>query len=584
MSQGRSAHSPPLESWPDAERQLVHFDQAWQSPTPPRIEDFLLGQAVADPARRQLLTELVKIDLEYRSRAGMCLSSMDMTAADRPKRAGPRLEDYVQRYPELGPLDQLPVDVIGEEYWVRHCWGDSPRHDEYLAHFAAQQPQLQDRLRQIDADLALERGGERPIIDTSHKAAALLGCSADLPKPVPLTISVAQLTECLRQYRLLSAAQLEELAHDLQRHCADARALAKELLQRGWLTAYQVNQLLQGHGADLLLGPYVMMERLGEGGTGQVFKARHQAMNRIVALKLIRKELVADVDVVNRFYREIQLISQFTHPHVVHAYDAGPLGGTHYLVMEFVEGITLDRLVKQCGPLPVAQACDYIRQAALGLQHAHERGLVHRDLKPSNLLASGGVVSVGASTDDTCHSPLAAHQVVKILDLGLARFRKSTDGELTSTMTPSGPVTMGTPDYMAPEQALDFHGVDTRADIYSLGCTFYYLLTGQPPFSGGTLAQKLLGHQQVEPPAVQGLRADVPASVAAVLRKMLAKEPAHRFQRARGSCLRAGLGVGPESWPSCHANNRGFPWPGVWQFTNTERARRFRGLARAASL
>jgi serine/threonine-protein kinase len=163
-------------------------------------------------------------------------------------------------------------------------------------------------------------------------------------------------------------------------------------------------------------GPYLLLEKLGEGGNGTVYKARHQAMKRVVALKVVRKELLGDAEVVGRFYREIEVLSQISHPNIVHAYDAGPIGGDLVLAMEFVDGIDLDRLVKESGRLPAAQACEYIRQAAVGLQHAHERGLIHRDIKPSNLLVSGvvsgGVVSGDKTTDSlhtTHHSPLTIH-------------------------------------------------------------------------------------------------------------------------------------------------------------------------------
>ena len=240
-------------------------------------------------------------------------------------------------------------------------------------------------------------------------------------------------------------------------------------------------------------------------------------MNRIVAFKLIRKDLLADREVVGRFHREIQLVSSLTHPNVVHAYDAGPMGDNYFLAMEYVEGIDLARLVRQQGPLPVERACDFIRQAALGLQHIHERGLVHRDIKPSNLLVAQG-------------SGLPPGGVVKILDLGLARLHRPANGELTRDLTTHNPVTMGTLDYMAPEQALDFHEADIRADIYSLGCTFYFLLTARPPFPDGTLTQKLLRHQQAKPVPVGQVRSEVPPQVTAAIHKMMAKAPADRYQ------------------------------------------------------
>jgi serine/threonine protein kinase len=272
-----------------------------------------------------------------------------------------------------------------------------------------------------------------------------------------------------------------------------------------------IEQPLQENGRDLTLGSYLLLARLGQGGMGEVFKARHQRMNRIVALKVIRKERLADADSVRRFEREAKAAARLFHPNIVTVYDADQDGETHFLAMEYVEGIDLAKLVRRSGPLPVAQACEYVRQASLGLQHAYERGLVHRDIKPANLLLAneGGVV--------------------KILDMGLARLSRLMDEEASSILTQEGEV-MGTPDFMAPEQAIDPHRVDIRADIYSLGCTLYYLLTGKPPFPGGTLAQKLLWHQQAETPNLAKLRSGVPRGLVAILFKMLTKRPEDRYQ------------------------------------------------------
>jgi serine/threonine-protein kinase len=328
-------------------------------------------------------------------------------------------------------------------------------------------------------------------------------------------VSTSALVDVLRRSPLLTPAQQGELVHTLQGRFPDARLLARQLLERGWLTSYQINQLVQGKGGDLVLGPYVLLERLGEGGTGRVFTARHQHMNRIVALKIIRPELVSDAEVVARFRREVQVVSQLTHPNIVHAYDAGPAGGTYFLVTEYVVGTDLDRLVKQKGRLSVEQACDFLRQALLGLQHIHEQRLVHRDIKPSNLLVTEAHGSQPGG-------------VLKILDLGLARLQRPVDGELTGKMT-GAIVTLGTLDYMAPEQALDFHGVDIRGDIYSLGCTLYFAMTGQPPFASGTVTQKLMRHQQAQPLAVEQFRSDVPTALATTVKRMMAKRPEERF-------------------------------------------------------
>ena len=321
--------------------------------------------------------------------------------------------------------------------------------------------------------------------------------------------SVAPLVDALRAARVLEPGPLAELDR-LGASFPGPRALAGELIRRGWLTPYQANQLLQGKGADLLLGSYVLLERLGEGGMGQVFKARHWKLGKVVALKLIRKERLENPDAVRRFQREIHAAAQLDHPNIVRAIDADEVDGTHLLVMEYVPGADLAQLVKQAGPLPVDRACDYIRQAALGLQHASERGLVHRDIKPPNLL-------------------LTPQGVVKILDMGLARLNRGDDGEGISVMTVEGAV-MGTPDYMAPEQALDSHSVDIRADLYSLGCTLYFLLTGKVPFPGGSLGEKIARHQMREPQPVEQLRPGTPPGVAAVLRKLMAKRPEDRYQ------------------------------------------------------
>jgi len=205
--------------------------------------------------------------------------------------------------------------------------------------------------------------------------------------------SVAGFVDALRQYRLLEPAQLDE-ATRLQTRFAEPKALARELLQRNWLTAYQINQLFQGRGQDLVLDQYILLERLGEGGMGQVFKARHLHLGRIVALKVIRRERLAKPEAARRFQREILAAAALSHPNIVAALDAGEVGGTHFMVMEFVHGTDLARLVKEHGPLPVAQACDVIRQAALGLQHAFEKGMIHRDIKPHNLLVAKGARSV----------------------------------------------------------------------------------------------------------------------------------------------------------------------------------------------
>jgi serine/threonine protein kinase len=326
------------------------------------------------------------------------------------------------------------------------------------------------------------------------------------------SVSTTTLLTAIRQQTLLEPGQLSEVTQSLALRFPGPKDLARELVRRGWLTTFQANQLLRGSGQDLVLGQYVLLERVGEGGMGQVYKARHRRMGRTVAVKVIRQDRLDSPEAVKRFEREVRAAAVLDHPNIVHALDADQVGGSHLLVMEYIDGASdLAKLVKKNGPLPVELAKDYLRQAALGLQHAHERGMVHRDIKPHNLLLT------------------ADGSVVKILDMGLARLSHSNSETQTSNLTQEGKV-MGTPDYLAPEQALAAHTVDIRADLYSLGCTFYYLLTGRVPFESDNLTGALLKHQLEQAAPVEQLRPEVPPALAGIIRTLMAKRPQDRFQ------------------------------------------------------
>jgi serine/threonine protein kinase len=314
----------------------------------------------------------------------------------------------------------------------------------------------------------------------------------------------------LRECQLLERSQLDDLSRSSISKSDDSALIARELVQKKWLTSFQVTQLLQGKGTELRVGPYRLLDRLGEGGMGFVYKAYHQQMGRTVALKVIRKEKLNNAIAIRRFQQEIRVISQLSHPNIVTAFDAGQAGENQYFAMEYVEGVDLARMVKKNGPLPLSEACDYVRQAALGLQHAQEHGLVHRDIKPGNLmLANKG-------------------SIIKILDMGLVRLESPSEA-VSNGITQVGTV-VGTPDYLAPEQAKDSRTVDIRADLYSLGCSLYYLLVGQPPFKAQSLPEVLLKHQTEPPPAVEVYRPDVPMGVQTIIRKLLAKRPEERYQ------------------------------------------------------
>ncbi|MCR9202104.1 MAG: serine/threonine protein kinase, partial [Planctomycetaceae bacterium] len=261
---------------------------------------------------------------------------------------------------------------------------------------------------------------------------------------------------------------------------------------------------------------YEVQSLIGRGGMGRVYRARHRMMDRAVALKVINREWVRQPEVIDRFRREVKTAASLDHRNIVTAHDAEHAGDTHFLVMEFVEGVDLAETVRQRGPLPVSEACEYIRQAAVGLEYAHTRGMVHRDIKPHNLIV----------TQDN---------VVKILDFGLASLtpqgtpeapiRADADGNLTI----AGAI-MGTPDFISPEQAQDAHQVDGRSDIYSLGMTLYYLLAGRVPFAEGSATDKLKQHAEAEPPPLGEIRGDVPAALQHVIAQMTEKQRADRLQ------------------------------------------------------
>jgi serine/threonine-protein kinase len=332
-----------------------------------------------------------------------------------------------------------------------------------------------------------------------------------------------RLLDQLRASGLLQPAQLQELTRLPEAKDRDPRGLARLVVQRGWLTRYQIVQVAQGRARDLHIGPYLVLDRLGEGGMGQVFKAQHQHMSRVVALKVIRKDRLSHPKAVRRFYQEVQAAGQLHHPNIVLAFDAGEAGGTHFLSMEYVDGQDLARMLAEVGPLPVPQACDYVRQAAIGLQHAHERGLVHRDIKPHNLLVTTAAQAEHAGGK-------APWGTVKILDMGLARINLGMT-ESERALTRDGAI-LGTPDFQAPEQARSASAADGRADLYSLGCTLYYLLTGRAPFHADSVAELLVKHQLEEAPPLEARRPDAPSGLGDVVRSLLAKRPEDRIQTA----------------------------------------------------
>jgi serine/threonine protein kinase len=330
-------------------------------------------------------------------------------------------------------------------------------------------------------------------------------------------VDVAVFFDNLEQSRLLADDDFARLRRRFDAETTTEQ-IATTLQKDGILTFFQARQLLDGRGRQLVLGQYRLLAELGRGGFGKVYKARHVFMDRIVALKLIAPGLVENERARNWFRREVLAATQFDHPNIVRAFDANDVDGQLFLVLEFVDGTDLERLVRHRGPLAPLTAIEIIRQAAFGLGHAHQKGVVHRDIKPANLLLSG----VDAAS--------AGNPIVKLTDFGLSRLHHEAHGQTLSGLKERGVV--GTPEFISPEQARDVHSVDHRSDLYSLGCTWYLAVTGRPPFRSSTHMETVVQHLEATPMRPEVFRPDLPGAIGDALLRLLAKDPADRFQSA----------------------------------------------------
>ncbi|QDT65929.1 serine/threonine protein kinase [Calycomorphotria hydatis] len=331
-------------------------------------------------------------------------------------------------------------------------------------------------------------------------------------------LAADSLITCIRKSGLVNDTSLDSALEGLSESGIDANdssQIAKELIGKSLLTKWQAEKLLQGRHRGFFLGKYKLLSLLGKGGMSAVYLAEHSVMKRQCAIKVLPSKRVDDSSYLGRFHREAQAVASLDHPNIVRAYDVDcekdKETEIHFLVMEYVRGNSLHEAVQEIGKLDVLSTAECVRQAAEGLHHAHVAGLVHRDIKPGNLLVD-------------------QNGTVKILDLGLARFFE--EGEQESLTVAHDEKVLGTADYLAPEQAIDSHLVDARADIYSLGCTVYYLMSGSPPFTEGTLAQRLMKHQTQPLPPITDRCPDVPASFVAILEKMTAKKQEDRYSSA----------------------------------------------------
>jgi serine/threonine-protein kinase len=326
----------------------------------------------------------------------------------------------------------------------------------------------------------------------------------------------------VRRSRLLTDEQLARTVGGLPA-TRRGRPVARAMVESGLLTRFQASQLLVGRTNGFFLGQYRVLDHIGSGGMGRVFKAEHGTLNRIVAIKVLAPRLLRTARAHELFLREVRAAARLLHPNIVTAFDANHEGRRTYLVMEHVDGPNLHQLVRRQGPLLVGQACEYVRQTAQGLHYAHQKGMVHRDVKPGNLLLQTEWL-VGPAGQQVL-TP-----TVKISDFGLACLNEP--GGKSGGENDRRNVLMGTPDYVAPEQARDNSLADPRCDLYSLGCSFFHLLTGRVPFAGGHAREKVARQATEVPPAVEQLRPDVPPAVGAIVRRLMAKRPEERFATA----------------------------------------------------
>lgn len=322
-------------------------------------------------------------------------------------------------------------------------------------------------------------------------------------------MSTGEFVQCLTESGLFDVNDLLPDSNEFE--AVNAATAAQRLIEAGKLTGFQAEAVLDKRIGDLRIGNYEILDRLGAGAMGTVFKARHRRMKRIVALKVLSREVAGSEKFAQRFQREVETIARLTHPNIVMAFDADEDESGPFLVMEFVNGRDLASEVYTDGPLSLSAALDRILQAARGLEYAHNQGIVHRDIKPGNILRD-------------------VDGVVKVADLGLARLNSLEDGPNSSASLTSAGMVVGTAEYMSPEQAIDSGQVDHRTDIYSLGCTLHFLLTGRGPYQAASIMSMLLKHRDSPIPELTALLPESPPELSRIFRRMMAKSLNDRYQ------------------------------------------------------
>lgn len=434
----------------------------------------------------------------------------------------PFVDDVLGDFPETAhsPLlnELLPIEIA----W-RLKSGETPSADSYLFRFPELDPALLETLLGSESTIDSEDGGTLAITDSELLGefdSEVFDVGASGPSFDNLAVEPAELLRDLDGRGIVDARHVMKLLVDSQQpldQVSSAEVVAL-LGEKELLTRWQVDRLTKKSAPEsLVLGDYVLLDPLGKGGMGIVYRARHRRMDRLVALKTLTDRATESDDSVQRFQREVRAAARLSHPNIVAAYDAGEHNETHYLVMELVDGIDLSKLVRQSGPLNASRAVDYVRQAAAGFAYAHTQGIIHRDIKPQNLLVD-------------------RNQHVRILDMGLARLNPTnaaadpaSSAVAQTELTQSG-VIMGTVDFMSPEQATNTRNANEQSDIYSLGCTLYFLMTGRAMFDGETCMERLLAHHQDSRPSLVTTVSKIPPALEAVFARMTARQPSDRFE------------------------------------------------------
>lgn len=426
---------------------------------------------------------------------------------------------------------EIPLEMLDTQKNLETLW--SLFHDPNLLHRKMNSDSSIEEsgikgpatnLQSVPDTLEIERSTSEGPADLVQETSDV---SVDEPSRVGRTkgkVSVNRFLKRLERSKLIEEVVLAELKKELRDYhvaresgsppgkgpFSDSNRLAEYLIKQGLLSRWQCYQLRKGKAKGFFLGKYKLVSHLAIGGMGSVFLAEHTLIRHPVAIKVLSKKCVENASYIGRFHLEAKAGVSLAHPNIVRTYDAATQDDVHFMVMEYVEGRDLSKMVEEVGPFGTTAAAEVIAQAARGLQYAHDAGLIHRDIKPANILVD--------------------HRgVAKILDMGLARFSKK-DRVLLKVQEEE--FMIGTVDYQAPEQSVDSENIDGRADIYSLGCTLYFLLTGHPPFPHGTMAQRLLKHQIETPTRVERESPHCPEALANICHKMMEKECKDRFQNA----------------------------------------------------